>query len=355
MGQGDADLSSSAGLLAKAEQFRKAGDLRTATALALKGNELKKQEAAAASQVKKDDLAERRFQEAELVKNADKKQFEADKLEQALTIAREKIASEEKQGISNNENKMAMKRLESMWHMAAAEARKAAAAAGGESKQPLIYNDDKGNAVWGTIAEARGKAAAIYDPNTRALVSGAQTGGKTGVELSAKDYGVARGAVAAIPKVDALIAQLEKGDVITGSAADLRTGFAKVTALLGGKDAAKTASDTEIAEAMMGSEVFPLIQSLGIGAKGMDTPAEREFIRSVLTGSKGMEKETLLQLARMRKNELTKGISRFDTELDSGRHDLFFKSTGIPKTKLGTTKPIQANRIKFDSNGNMVK
>jgi hypothetical protein len=178
----------------------------------------------------------------------------------------------------------------------------------------------------------------MYDPVTRALVSGATTGGKAGVDMSVKDYGVARGAVSAIPKVDALISQLEKGDVITGSAADLRTGLAKVTSLLGGKDAAKTASDTEIAEAMMGSEVFPLIQSLGIGAKGMDTPAEREFIRSVLTGSKSMEKETLLQLARMRKKELQNGISRWDESVDTGSRDTFFRSTGIPKVKFG--KPV---------------
>ena len=58
MGQGNVDLSSSAGLLAKAEEFRKAGDLRTATALALKGNELKKQEAASALAIRKQDFQE---------------------------------------------------------------------------------------------------------------------------------------------------------------------------------------------------------------------------------------------------------------------------------------------------------
>ncbi len=47
MGEGDTDLSTAAGLLAKADQFRKAGDLRTATALAMKGRELEKQEQAA--------------------------------------------------------------------------------------------------------------------------------------------------------------------------------------------------------------------------------------------------------------------------------------------------------------------
>ena len=49
MGEGDADLGTSAGMAAKADQFRKAGDLRTAAALTLKANEMKRQEQANAS------------------------------------------------------------------------------------------------------------------------------------------------------------------------------------------------------------------------------------------------------------------------------------------------------------------
>jgi len=43
MGQGQADIGTSAGLLAKAEQFRQAGDIRTATALMMKGKEMQRQ------------------------------------------------------------------------------------------------------------------------------------------------------------------------------------------------------------------------------------------------------------------------------------------------------------------------
>lgn len=55
MGSGDEDLGTSAGMAAKADQFRKAGDLRTATALTLKANEMKRQEAAAALAARKQD------------------------------------------------------------------------------------------------------------------------------------------------------------------------------------------------------------------------------------------------------------------------------------------------------------
>ena len=60
MGAQGTDLSSSEGLLKKAEQFRQAGDLRTATALAMKGQEMRRQEAAAALAGRKQDDTERR-------------------------------------------------------------------------------------------------------------------------------------------------------------------------------------------------------------------------------------------------------------------------------------------------------
>jgi hypothetical protein len=54
------DLSTSKGVLEKAKQFFKAGDIRTATALMLKGKEMEKQEVAAALAARKQDDAERR-------------------------------------------------------------------------------------------------------------------------------------------------------------------------------------------------------------------------------------------------------------------------------------------------------
>ena len=347
MSSPDSDLNTSKGMLAKAAELRTI-DPRLSMQLLLKGRELEKQEQAAVLAGRKQDTLD--AAQLSLTK------LQAAQAEKALqenpNLTSVEVGVKDKPGwmqkiLFDKTGKEESIPIGEPYQTAQAMKISVGGSGGGESKQPITYVDDKGNAVWGTIAEARGKAAAVYDPNTRALVTGAQTGGKTGVEMSAKNYGVARGAVAAIPKVDALISQLEKGDVITGSASDIRTGFAKMTSLLGGKDAAKKASDTEIAEAMMGSEVFPLIQSLGIGAKGMDTPAEREFIRSVLTGSKSMEKETLLQLARMRKAELQKGIERWNSEVDTGQNDIFFKSTGIPKSRFGvsTVTPKPADKF----------
>ena len=89
----------------------------------------------------------------------------------------------------------------------------------------------------------------------------------------------------------------------------------------------------------MGSEVFPLIKSLGIGARGMDTPAEREFMRQVLTGRIGLNKETLLRMARMRSKEAGFQISNWNKRVNSGELDNFFKYSGVPK---GILKPFTA-------------
>ena len=88
MGQGGSDLSSSAGLLAKAEEFRKAGDLRTATALALKGNEMKKQEAAAELATRKQDFQENETMSLKREQLAQQAELKKAQLEQALEAAK---------------------------------------------------------------------------------------------------------------------------------------------------------------------------------------------------------------------------------------------------------------------------
>ena len=79
MGQGEDDLGTSAGMAAKADQFRKAGDLRTATALTLKANEMKRQEAVAALAARKQDFQEQdamNFKREQLLQQAELKKAE---------------------------------------------------------------------------------------------------------------------------------------------------------------------------------------------------------------------------------------------------------------------------------------
>jgi hypothetical protein len=108
--------------------------------------------------------------------------------------------------------------------------------------------------------------------------------------------------------------------------------------MLGSRKAAGEVFKTEYLDALMGSEVFPLIKELGIGARGLDTPAEREFLRKVMTGDIVLNKQTLLKMARDRKAATLRNIERYNQKVESGALDTFFQVTKIPKRKIEINK-----------------
>ncbi|MCK4792507.1 MAG: hypothetical protein KAV87_52745 [Desulfobacteraceae bacterium] len=167
-----------------------------------------------------------------------------------------------------------------------------------------------------------------------ARVATATAGGKLGIKMKGQEYDTALSAKDNIAKIDNLIKHLEESEAITGLGADIFNQIERVKALLGSDVAAGKASDTEILDAMMGSEVFPLIKSLGIGARGLDTPAEREFMRKVLTGEISLNKNTLLQMANVRKDIANRAITRWNERVDRGEADDFFEFTGFSKRKI---------------------
>lgn len=173
------------------------------------------------------------------------------------------------------------------------------------------------------------------NPELKRQMAEAGEGGKTGIEIYTKQYHSADAADRVVNKTNSLLEHLKTGDITTGMGADIRIGLSRAQALLGGKDAAKNATDSQIADVMMGSEVFPLISALGIGARGMDTPAEREFMRKVLTGELSLEKETLIKMAEIRRDAAQKDIDRWNANVDRGDLDNYFNAVGIPKTKFG--------------------
>ena len=69
MGSGG-DLTTSEGMLKKADEFRQAGDIRTATALLMKGKEMQRQEQAAALAARKQDFQENQQYELKLMQLA---------------------------------------------------------------------------------------------------------------------------------------------------------------------------------------------------------------------------------------------------------------------------------------------
>jgi len=129
----------------------------------------------------------------------------------------------------------------------------------------------------------------------------------------------ARDAFMGIQKLDQVLEILgEIGDA-PGIAADWRLQVDRVMADLGlSKEAAKKASYMQRLEALLGSDVFGMIKILGIGARGLDTPAERDFLIAVMTGTIKMTPETIYQMTLYRRKYAEAIINEYNKRVESG-------------------------------------
>ena len=158
---------------------------------------------------------------------------------------------------------------------------------------------------------------------------------KFGVEENTKIYNSGQSAVKNIAKINETLNLIEKGDPTTGIGADLINNINRSKLLFtDSKKKINQVSDTELLNSLLGADVFPQIGALGIGAKGLDTPAEREFLRQVMTGTINMNKETLVRLTNLRKKYEEKSITEYNRAVDEGQLDPLFKEGGLPKRKL---------------------
>lgn len=189
----------------------------------------------------------------------------------------------------------------------------------------------------GELPQVRGaQTAAVESAKTAAAgpQKEAEVTGKGIGENNMAQYQAATAAVSQVEDIDRLIGHIDTSKAITGMGSELLKNIERTKALLGSKAAAGKVSDTELLDTMMGSEVFPMIKSLGVGARGMDTPAEREFMRSVLTGALPLNKETLRKMAETRKNIATRAIDKWNTRTEKGELDRFYDAAGLPKEPI---------------------
>jgi hypothetical protein len=140
-------------------------------------------------------------------------------------------------------------------------------------------------------------------------------------------------------KINETLNELRTGEAFTGTFADLQTNIAKAQAKFADdKKAGKRVTDTEYLDALLGSDVFPMISSLGIGARGLDTPAEREFLRKVMTGTVSLERDTLIKLTETRKNIAERAVKKYNEKVASGELDKYFKIKGVQPKQLEIPK-----------------
>jgi hypothetical protein len=171
--------------------------------------------------------------------------------------------------------------------------------------------------------------------------------GKAGAETASQavsdSFNNATKAVQDIRKIDDTIKLLQEGDVDTGFGAEFRQNLRRVVSLFSNDpERIATLSDTELLNSAIGQEVFGAINSLGIGARGLDTPAEREFLREVLAGKITLNKDTLLRMAAIRRKAAENQINSWNNVLETGRAtDILPTFRGfIPDTPIAIPAPI---------------
>jgi hypothetical protein len=171
--------------------------------------------------------------------------------------------------------------------------------------------------------------------------------GKVGAETASQavsdSFSNATKAVQDIRKIDDTIKLLQEGDVDTGFGAEFRQNLRRVVSLFSNDpERIATLSDTELLNSAIGQEVFGAINNLGIGARGLDTPAEREFLREVLAGKITLTKDTLLRMAAIRRKAAENQITSWNNILETGRAtDILPTFRGfIPDTPIAIPAPI---------------
>jgi hypothetical protein len=139
------------------------------------------------------------------------------------------------------------------------------------------------------------------------------------VPIHIKNYDLAKEAVVTNVDIKDLISQLTgpNADEITGLLANLKLYANKAMAMLGNAEARGAVVDAETLDAAMGAGVFKLLKILGIGARGLDTPAEVNFLRSVMTGTLSQNRMTLLNMALGRAVKQNSIIKRWNNDLTS--------------------------------------
>jgi len=200
---------------------------------------------------------------------------------------------------------------------------------------------DKSNA--NNVTMARGPNGEILmnpytDPNSVSKTAAAKTTGASGAAYDFTQFQAAEEAPREIKKLDDLIVKLEMSDAITGPAAELITRVNQVKAFFGDDIANGKVTDTQMVNAMMGRGVFSMLQAMGLTSKQMDTPEERKFMQQMLTGEISMNKDTLIQMAKMRKAEHQSAIDRWDKKVESGRADRTLQALGESKPEASAEK-----------------
>jgi len=133
-------------------------------------------------------------------------------------------------------------------------------------------------------------------------------------------------AMGTLKNTNEVLQLLDDEGVTTGFGATMFTNAKRVgntVMRLLGKDhlVKEDVSKDQYLEALLGSQVFAMIKTLGIGARGLDTPAERDFLISVMTGTRTMDAGAIKRLTRLRQEIAIEAIQKYNEKIENGSLD----------------------------------
>jgi hypothetical protein len=153
--------------------------------------------------------------------------------------------------------------------------------------------------------------------------------GSTLFQRDLSEYDAVSAAPDRIEKLDNVLGILKSGDITTGFGAELFLNANRIKAkFMNDQKAGKTVQNTELLDSLLSSDVFPMISALGVGARGMDTPAEREFLRQAFTGTKELDAKTLERLTEIRRDIELRTVKKYKDNYDKGTYKRFFEESG---------------------------
>jgi len=87
---------------------------------------------------------------------------------------------------------------------------------------------------------------------------------------------------------------------------------------LNDKQAGVEVTNNQYLDSLVGADVFNAIADLGIGARGIDTPAEKDFLLEVVTGKRSLSENALIAITEMRIKNTEKSVNKFNDYLSKG-------------------------------------
>ena len=135
---------------------------------------------------------------------------------------------------------------------------------------------------------------------------------------------------------------LDQGDLNVGFLGSARNELSRAFGFFGNDEERQKASDTQYVDALLGGQVFGAIRDLGIGARGLDTPAEREFLRQVMSGTIDQEPETLRRLSELRQKLAIRQAQNFNKKLEEGYFKNYESAHGVKLQPIELTPEMEA-------------